>query len=203
MVHQHTVRGGNRNKNIADFQCGSISQPWRVLYTVAKEPEVTLTKFRIPCFHCACRLGTQRWKIPSTEYQCLFRVTITCFFWLCWCPNLLIVCNNRKANIKPIKIADAFIMFLTWSIINSLFVLSFKPLEPQLNFRRNLHNSGFKLQDLQDFFFQPFISNKHKWRKNPNEAVKNGHNWPMLMLRLLGTDPSTLQTTCSSLRFNP
>jgi len=35
----------------------------------------------------------------------------------------------------------------------------------------------------------------------PNDAVKNGLNRPMYMLRLSGNDPSTLQTTSSSLRF--
>jgi len=34
-----------------------------------------------------------------------------------------------------------------------------------------------------------------------NEAVKNGSNWPIHTLRLSGTEPSTLQTTCGSLHF--
>jgi len=53
-------------------------------------------------------------------------------------------------------------------------------------------NFGFKLQELQDLFsFNRLYQITINEGESPNEVVKNGHNWPMHMLRLSGTDPST------------
>jgi hypothetical protein len=117
------------------------------------------------------RMPVRDAKTKDTENLCLLLVPSTWIVSLCWCPNLLLVCNNWKANIQPIKNADTFIMFLTQRTMNSLFDLSFKPLEPQINSRHKLQNSGFKLRELQNIF-RPFISNKHKRRKNYKRRYK-------------------------------
>jgi hypothetical protein len=38
---------------------------------------------------------------------------------------------------------------------------------------------------------QTVIKNEQNSIKNPNKAVKNGHNWRVNMLRLSGIEPST------------
>lgn len=86
--------------------------------------------------------------------------------------------------------------------MNFVFGLSFKRFEPQLISRHKLQKSGFKLQELQKILsFDGLYQISINEGRIPNDVIKNGHNPPMYMLRLSGTDPSTLQTTCSSLRF--
>jgi len=75
-------------------------------------------------------------------------------------------------------------------------------LGPELNSWCNLQNFGFKLQELQGLicFMQTLIKISNPQGRNPKRAVRNGHNWPIYILRSSGIEPSTLLPMCMLLR---
>jgi hypothetical protein len=117
--------------------------------------------------------------VTDSEVSLAWCRTFSCVSQLWWFHD-----NNRGFDTATFKMhmqVVCYNSFYAWFQTTSSVSTDINSLMQEWNSWCNLQNSIFKLQELQfDFLCANFylkISKTH-W-KNPNRAIKNGHNWLM------------------------